>query len=202
MCEFRRPYGMHQIKVILAKFVEGANWNNWMRYKLKPGEEPADLTYHDVFSVTDDDVFKHVLLHGFDERVVKETEQWPASSAPRIDYYFVREKKGCTVYTPTDDDRGSWAWHPFKSVDAAHRYIVRDLVASQWSAWCHEWHNKHPESRPVGPVDYATMFPLPANLPATMFGGGTAEERARWLELSGIKTAEEAPLRQNSCRLD
>jgi hypothetical protein len=149
-----------QIKAILAEYEAGYDW---MASKLGLGQEPADLTYQDVFTVTDDDVFQYVQKHGWDKRFVREVDTLPNENQDSIGVLFLLPQSSKWEVV-TREERGVVnIWGTFNDLSAARLFVVRLLVMRQWTYWNHAWVRKHWPVDSPRPV-LRDVFPPPPNL--------------------------------------
>jgi hypothetical protein len=133
----RLPDREAQIRAILAS----GTWEYALAH-LSDRETIDDIRFRDLITVSEDDVYAHVLEHGFDERRVSERRADP----------IMDDGKFCIL--PSQDGR----WRVFflergqrspervlPSLAAARKHVVHELLRSARISLNHRFKLAHPE---------------------------------------------------------
>lgn len=116
----------------------------WAQDQLPKGTAIDDIRFPDLISVTPQDVFEHVQLHGFPERVVAVRD-----AARRADDMLcivpLRDGRWSVYYTERGIKRDQVS---VESYAAAQRRVIEILYSSARTDLNHRWWHAHPTERP------------------------------------------------------
>lgn len=127
------------------------SWNafGWALDHLPEGRSIEDIRFPDLVCVTREDVFEHVLAHGFPERIVAvgDAARWANDSLCIVP---LEDGRWSVYYT----ERGKrYDQITLESYAAAQRQVIGILFDSARTALNHRWWHAHPNQRPPNITD-------------------------------------------------
>jgi hypothetical protein len=131
-----KPPKVAQIQAILSESLIG--YDNWVEKNL-PGFSRKTVQFDQVFDITEQEVFDHVMSHGWDERIVRYVDKLPDPTDPSSMYYKYM------ILPPSDGryhvahfgsfDRQLWLKWDFDNQESMRRWLIAELFKTQQSLW-------------------------------------------------------------------
>ncbi|MES2832072.1 MAG: hypothetical protein V4695_08780 [Pseudomonadota bacterium] len=128
-----------QIEAILAEHLVGKD--NWKEKNL--GTENLAIRFEDAFNVSEEDIYQHVRLHGWDQRIVTFKTELPDPDCKESMFY------NYIILPPINNrfplahfcsyDRQLWYKWDFGSQEELFRFIINKLIETQRSLWQYKY---------------------------------------------------------------
>lgn len=134
-----KPDPLEQAKIILAPRWRFNNdvATKWASKVLKcPIHRVDDVKFDDLFDITEEDIYRFVLEHGWDEETVRTVENLPNPNEVGLEWLILPKKDDrWTLARFGSFDRNLWNKWDFASEEERTRFIIHDLFERERSRW-------------------------------------------------------------------